>query len=483
MSNALAAERCPAAADPAGEHVAGAGAGERGVAGGVDPRVVPSAAADDVPEPLRTITDAQARRQLARRAAGDRPARSPSCCRAGAPLRADAASGSSRGRGARAPPASASSEGSAAIALSASASRTRRAATESSLGSARADRIAAAAAADDGRRGEHGGVALGPGAPEHQLGADRIDLASDASFMPARSPTRSTNTRPAPAACAARAASQAAPAMPGAPPTTATSPKLPLWLGVPSGRDGARRVARCRPATRRRCSSGRSTPSRAHHDPSGVIAPAAGEEAGLRRDQRQRVVGADARRAERLAAIDVEPRGDVDGEDARAERRKVGDAADRGSDRALGRTRRADAEQRIDDEIGSIASDRFVGVEVADVDAGLARRARAPDSRPRAASPTTPTRSTVVGLPQSHRRVAASMPSPPLLPGPAKTTMRRACGARASARRATASPARAMSVKGGNAASASPSILRVAATPSSAIRPMAPSMRSTLLIS
>ena len=38
MSNALAGERRPAAADPAGEHVAGAGARERGVAGGVDSR-------------------------------------------------------------------------------------------------------------------------------------------------------------------------------------------------------------------------------------------------------------------------------------------------------------------------------------------------------------------------------------------------------------------------------------------------------------
>ncbi len=65
-----------------------------------------------------------------------------------------------------------------------------------------------------------------------------------------------------------------------------------------------------------------------------------------------------------------------------------------------------------------------------------------------------PTRSTVVRLPNECSRVAASMPSPPLLPGPAKTTIRSACGASASASRATASPARAISVNGATAASA-----------------------------
>ena len=87
-------------------------------------------------------------------------------------------------------------------------------------------------------------------------------------------------------------------------------------------------------------------------DAAGVIAAAAGEEAGLRRDQRQRVVGDDARRAERLAAVDVEARGHVDREHARAARGELGDAGDRGGDVALRRARGADAEQRVDDEIG-----------------------------------------------------------------------------------------------------------------------------------
>ena len=131
---------------------------------------------------------------------------------------------------------------------------------------------------------------------------------------------------------------------------------------------------------------------------------------------------------------------------------------DRGRDRALGRARRADAEQRVDDEIGCDRRRSPRRRRTRGCRRRRRGRGRAPAPRRRGSAAAAPTRSTVVGLPQPQRRVAASMPSPPLLPGPAKTTMRRACGARASARRATASPARAMSVKGGNAASASPSI-------------------------
>ena len=46
--------RAPATADPAGEHVAGARGGERGVAGGADPRRARPGAAMTLPEPLST---------------------------------------------------------------------------------------------------------------------------------------------------------------------------------------------------------------------------------------------------------------------------------------------------------------------------------------------------------------------------------------------------------------------------------------------
>ena len=66
--------------------------------------------------------------------------------------------------------------------------------------------------------------------------------------------------------------------------------------------------------------------------------------------------------------------------------------------------------------------------------------------------------------PQRCRCRAASRPSPPLLPGPQAIQIVRACGASATASRATARPARCIRVWGGSWAAARSSTRRVAAT-------------------
>ena len=76
---------------------------------------------------------------------------------------------------------------------------------------------------------------------------------------------------------------------------------------------------------------------------------------------------------------------------------------------------------------------------------------------------SSPQKVTTGRCPQRCKCMAASNPSPPLLPGPQATQMVCACGARAQASRATAKPARCMRVWGGSCAAASSSICRVAA--------------------
>ena len=75
-----------------------------------------------------------------------------------------------------------------------------------------------------------------------------------------------------------------------------------------------------------------------------------------------------------------------------------------------------------------------------------------------------PVHVTMTSLPHWCRCSAASKPSPPLLPGPQAIQMRWALGANASARRATARPARCIKVWGSRVAAASCSIWRVEAT-------------------
>ena len=72
-----------------------------------------------------------------------------------------------------------------------------------------------------------------------------------------------------------------------------------------------------------------------------------------------------------------------------------------------------------------------------------------------------PARRTSTVHPSAARCRAATSPSPPLLPGPAKTTAWRPKGWIASARRATASPARSISVCGGCIDSAAASARRL----------------------
>ena len=78
---------------------------------------------------------------------------------------------------------------------------------------------------------------------------------------------------------------------------------------------------------------------------------------------------------------------------------------------------------------------------------------------------------------------AATKPSPPLLPGPQAIQMQRARGTRACARRATASPARAVSVCGGSALAEACSAARVAVMLKSASRSRTPIRRSAMRVS
>ena len=80
------------------------------------------------------------------------------------------------------------------------------------------------------------------------------------------------------------------------------------------------------------------------------------------------------------------------------------------------------------------------------------------------AVPGVPSHVTTTCLPQPCSCRAASRPSPPLLPGPQATHRVWACGATASASRATDRPARCIKVWGGKPAVFAFSIRRVAAT-------------------
>ena len=97
-----------------------------------------------------------------------------------------------------------------------------------------------------------------------------------------------------------------------------------------------------------------------------------------------------------------------------------------------------------------------------------ASRARCSEARASAGRrASSPSQVTTGAKPRCRSCAAASKPSPPLLPGPQAIQIVRACGAIAMASRATARPARCISVCGGSAAAAACSIRRVAATSNS----------------
>ena len=108
--------------------------------------------------------------------------------------------------------------------------------------------------------------------------------------------------------------------------------------------------------------------------------------------------------------------------------------------------------------------------------AGGASAKRTPASRARCqaawasggALAGSPSQVTTGFKPQACRCTAASSPSPPLLPGPQAIHTQRACGLMASASRATARPARCISVCAGRAAAAACSMRRVVAVSYSA---------------
>ena len=431
-------------------------------------RGVPSGAAIDGARAFQDDDGAIARR----RARAPRARRSAwtsrrACCRAGAPLRADAASGWSRSRAPRAPRAAPAATASAAIALSASASRTRRARDRQQPRQRRAHRVAAAAAADDRRCGERR-RRRSPHQPRRNISSGRsgsisspvahVAVAEQVDEDAARAGgVRGARREPRGAGHAGRAADDGDVAEAAL--VRGMAPRRGRAAGSPLPTSQASASVAASP----------STPRRAQPDRPAWSRPAAGEEARLGRDQRQRVVGDDAGGAERLAAIGVEPGRHVDGEHAGAARGELGDARDRGGDRRrpAGAMRRCRGGRRSRGRASRRPLRRCASKARSSTPAALRARQRlrrVGGQRGGVADSAT----TDAALPRSRSRVAASMPSPPLLPGPAKTTMRRACGARASASRATASPARAIERERRQRARApSLSIRRVAATPSS----------------
>lgn len=87
-----------------------------------------------------------------------------------------------------------------------------------------------------------------------------------------------------------------------------------------------------------------------------AVAPVAGEQPGLQRQQRQRVRGRHARITVRLAGVRIEARRHVDREHRAGEGVQ---ALDQRRKRAFGRTARADAEQGVDGEVaGAAETDR-----------------------------------------------------------------------------------------------------------------------------
>ncbi len=359
---------------------------------------------------------------------------------------------------------------SAAIALSASASRTSRVAIDSSRGSAARIASPPPQPADDGgrRRARRRRKATCLAAPEHQLGAERGRSPVDASLEPCRSPTRSTNTRPGPGGVRCARREQAPLRHAWRAPDDGDIAEAALVARVASRKaTAARRVARADQPGLRRLPSGGATPRRAHQTLVGGSRPLPVKRPGFG------VIRVSVSSARTHAVPSGWPRSTSSPEGtSMARTRAPAPRAPR-----FGRSRPASAPSgaREAPMPSSASMTRSVGRRrslrrrrTRGCRHRLRGRGRAPGSRREEASRRGRRAAQRCRLAQPHRCVAASMPSPPLLPGPAKT--RRCAGhaaERAIARRARPPPARPMSVKGGSAASASPSIRRVAATSNS----------------
>ena len=271
------------------------------------------------------------------------------------------------------------------MAFSASASSTRRGATDSRRGSTartaspppQPQTTVVEASASAAPRHQP--------APKHQLRPQRIDCAvgrrsrscvaeqidEDAAGTRPRAPHAppATRRRPCPPHRRPRRHRRSCPcARPArAVPARTTDRRVPTSQASAAASSAGRRRGR------------RATPAR-------EVAPGAGEEAGLGAS-RVKVSSATThcvpigwpRSASR-------PGRHVDGEHARAARGEGGDGVDRRRDRALGGARRADAEQRVDDQLAApvVAGARRVE--------GLRSRRRRP-RRGRAPAPRRPARS------------------------------------------------------------------------------------------
>ena len=265
-------------------------------------------------------------------------------------------------------------------------------------------------------------------------------------------PIRLTKTRPAPAASAARAASQAAPAMPRAPPTTATSPWWPLCDECGRGGELGQPLSQA-------VASPAGTPRVSNHTWPAWSRPSAVKHPGLRVSS-DKVFWARTSGPPRAAPVSgFRPEGTSTASTgaccwfrvlmAWAMSPVTARVAPRPSKASMARSQR-----------GSCAAP-WLSHGCIDTPAAAAMAQAAAASGGKAAeSPSSHTRTS---LPLARRCRAATRPSPPLFPGPANTCTILACGAMASARRATARPAACINAPGECSAVASVSAARVAA--------------------
>ena len=166
------------------------------------------------------------------------------------------------------------------------------------------------------------------------------------------------------------------------------------------------------------------------------VASLGGEQAGLEGEQAERVRGAHRQPAPgryRHPAPRAGP--------PRAAARRRHSAARCAAPARLRGARAADAQQGVDREVVLVR--RLAATKRTPAARTLQRGLRV-GGRMR----FIPSQVTSGSLPHCFRCIAASKPSPPLLPGPQATQIVRACGASASASRATARPARCISVCG-----------------------------------
>ena len=252
------------------------------------------------------------------------------------------------------------------------------------------------------------------------------------------------------------------------PPMTATSPKLPLWLAWASD-DRAGRCAVSAPSSRAQgvTLTGSTTPRSSNQTSPAASRPCAVNSPGLRVSRlKQKVASANAATPQE-AIKSVAPVSLSSPVGTSTDSRAAVLVRIRSSQSVISAVPALDGSSRapMPSNASMQKSKSGGGWEAMRTPADTARCRAAAASGGAVVLPSgRPVQVTTTFLPHWCRCSAASNPSPPLLPGPHATQMQRACGASASASRATARPARCIKVFGASAAAACRSICRVAAT-------------------